>query len=352
MTTLRVNPFVRISPPTSIEDPRWSVENYDSKRCFSVSEEVAHLLVKISEATKSDGQGDQYVEAINTLQEFDILIDQVRFEALQETYLLCNPVMDRLPIKWQASLEYHLATKDFPFLNYGKDSNGPVEALDRMSDYSKREPDAARIKTFHSDLVREKIVSPQNGVNLLNTQAQTLSFREKLSAILAVTFGVTGEAPCRWSEVPLVRRTSPSGGSRHPCEGYVVFFERPSQSASSFHIQADLPALVKLEEHLPPSWIGRAFSHGDFVTSPPPVERALVIVTCLFERNMYRYRESRTFRSVHMDGGHLLRTLETLCFEHGLLTTPVTNETLKDWGACMKLNPLTEGVLGAVEVCC
>ena len=352
MATLLVNPFVRISPPTSIEDPRWNVENYNSKRCFLVPEEVAHLLINISEATKSDGEGAEYVEAIKTLRQLDILIDEVRFDALKETYLLCNPLMNRLPIKWQASLEYHLATKDFPFLNYGKDSNGPLEALDRMADYSKQEPDTARIKTFRSDLIREKIVSPSNGFNLLNTQAEKLSFREKLSAILAVTFGVTGEATCRWSEVPLIRRTSPSGGSRHPSEGYVVFLERSSQSASSFHIQADIPALVKLDEHLPPSWIERAFPHGDLAASPPSSERALVIVTCLFERNMYRYRESRTFRSVHMDGGHLLRTLETLCFEHGLLTAPVTNETLKEWGECMKLNPLTEGVLGAVEVCC
>jgi hypothetical protein len=37
-----------------------------------------------------------------------------------------------------------------------------------------------------------------------------------------------------------------------------------------------------------------------------------IVLTSVFERNMYRYREPRTFRTFHMDVGHILATIEML----------------------------------------
>ncbi|MBM0236171.1 hypothetical protein JNW88_01785 [Micromonospora sp. ATA32] len=39
---------------------------------------------------------------------------------------------------------------------------------------------------------------------------------------------------------------------------------------------------------------------------------AVVLYSSFFERNRYRYREPRTFRTVHMDVGHLMTTCEFL----------------------------------------
>jgi len=38
--------------------------------------------------------------------------------------------------------------------------------------------------------------------------------------------------------------------------------------------------------------------------------KAVVILTSVFERNMFRYREPRTFRTIFLDAGHVAATVE------------------------------------------
>jgi hypothetical protein len=42
----------------------------------------------------------------------------------------------------------------------------------------------------------------------------------------------------------------------------------------------------------------------------PFTVRALIAFTSVFDRNMFRYREPRTLRTIYMDVGHLATTLE------------------------------------------
>ena len=138
-------------------------------------------------------------------------------------------------------------------------------------------------------------------------QEKKLSISDKIKELLSLTFAKRGEKPCHWSTTPLMRRTSPSGGSRHPTEGYFLASNLEGIAKGFYHIQADVPSLQLLSspirfeiEKLVPIDRGNASVSG------------AIILTSVFERNMYRYREPRTFRTVHMDIGHLLGTIEML----------------------------------------
>lgn len=56
---------------------------------------------------------------------------------------------------------------------------------------------------------------------------------------------------------------------------------------------------------------------GAFRLTAPP--RAVFVLTTHFQRNMYRYREPRTFRTLYLDAGHLGGLIESLCEAQGLV---------------------------------
>ncbi len=64
-----------------------------------------------------------------------------------------------------------------------------------------------------------------------------------------------------------------------------------------------------------PDWT-KAHLEGLYLA--PFTPQALIVVTAVFARNMYRYREPRTFRTVFMDVGHLLGTFEMVASALGV----------------------------------
>jgi hypothetical protein len=75
-----------------------------------------------------------------------------------------------------------------------------------------------------------------------------------------------------------------------------------------------------------------------------------IVLTSVFERNMYRYREPRTFRTIHMDVGHILATIEMLSQEFRIKTRIHLNfnedAILQQIGTSM----LEEGVMAIVTL--
>ena len=82
----------------------------------------------------------------------------------------------------------------------------------------------------------------------------------------------------------------------------------------------------------------------------PFTPQALVVVTAVFGRNMYRYREPRTFRTVFMDTGHLLGTFEMVASALGLqsfIHHAINEEAVE---RMLGLAALQEGVIGGAAV--
>lgn len=117
-----------------------------------------------------------------------------------------------------------------------------------------------------------------------------------LASWLAAAARITGRRQGRHG--PIVLKTSPSGGARHPTDlAVIVGHGWPSQLRGAWWYDGDQHALtpadpdVPLEVDLPPTGIA-------------------MILSSHVERAMWRYRDVRAFRPVLIDAGHVLETLD------------------------------------------
>lgn len=112
----------------------------------------------------------------------------------------------------------------------------------------------------------------------------------------------------------LLFRTIPSGGARQPSEGYLYVKDIEELDSGWYYINGKKFTLEKISDYIIPNEIFEK-SYSLAVSNTDINIRATIILTSVFEKNMYRYRESRTFRSIHMDIGFLLGALEELSDE-------------------------------------
>lgn len=216
---------------------------------------------------------------------------------------------------WSAARDFQLATDDMPFLDYDLDGNSVDRA--RMAGYRESEPDPVlllkeqvrecepgrhkRVLEVLAELDRPMVDGrgrPEARVELTDELIQT---------ILTVVFAFT--CPGR-----KLRRTSPSGGARHPCEPYLVTWPGPNLTAGVYAYDSvkDCVEQVTID---PP---GTDLLSGFWPPYSSVEPGAVLLIYAEFGRNMYRYREPRTFRSVLIDAGHLASTTQEVAEALGL----------------------------------
>jgi SagB-type dehydrogenase family enzyme len=213
-----------------------------------------------------------------------------------------------------------------------------------MIGYQSLQPDTQRYKEYDAPL--KNIPLPSLNFPVPTDQAQGSTISERIKHLLSFTFGKKGEKPCHWiDDVPLIRRTSPSGGSRHPTEGYFLSIDLKDIHEGFYHIQTDPISLCLIASDKHCLW-------EEFMRQKDSDSPALgaIVLTSVFERNMYRYREPRTFRTIHMDVGHILATIEMLSQEFRIKTRIHLNfnedAILQQIGTSM----LEEGVMAIVTL--
>lgn len=167
-------------------------------------------------------------------------------------------------------------------------------------------------------------------------------------SIVSLTFGQIGTRNHITDSAPTLRRSSPSGGGRHPSEGYVAVEGVTGVPDGWYHITMDPFSLRSV-----PAPEGGARSLAEALTCSANWDdrhpRAFVVVTSKFERNMYRYREPRTFRTVHMDAGHLAATARLVARSQGL-DARIYSDVAAEVEAALGLNPMEEGYMATVAV--
>lgn len=324
MPKLQTNLATRIRPPSELTNNKWSAEDFDSRRIYSIPEVVVALLIYCITPKKKE---DTITEISSFYKLSSQKIDLLIFSLIEKKLILLKDkpqisvdknklnselFLNRYPIwkkyNWESAAEYHFFTYDYPFLNYAEGAEGWHIANQRMNDYSAKHPDTNRIKKYPEEHKRLIIPLPFNDHSFdtepFNAEENNLKI---ISIITAFGFAKTAEAPIRWEGVPLIRRTSPSGGSRHPTEGYLIVLDIEGIDRGLYHIQSDPFCFVQLKEEQEKIDILSLFP--EFYTNKQ-LPMAIIVLTSVFERNMFRYREPRTFRTIHMDAGHILGTME------------------------------------------
>jgi SagB-type dehydrogenase family enzyme len=125
---------------------------------------------------------------------------------------------------------------------------------------------------------------------------------EELATVLGLSVGVQKWVRAGGRDVPL--KTSPSGGARHPVEAYVVARTVRGLPAGVYHYHAGRHALERLA-NAPSAPRIRAYMprSGHFARAS-----ALVFLTAVLARQLWRYPYSRAYRAALIEAGHVAQT--------------------------------------------
>jgi SagB-type dehydrogenase family enzyme len=335
MQTIRTSPATRIIPPSSLSDGHWNAESYIGPKRWRLTVPGVMLLLACLEGIDRDeairrvadrlaAGREKIARLLSQFEEARLIVPSSFIESDPKLAMFQKVMNSWKKANWEEAAEYHLSTFDYPFPDYSVD--GREIDVARMKGYVADEADVDRYRRYPNALQVVAMPKPSAALcpgtlaTALRTDVNGAVTREALTQALSTAFGEIGKiGGGRWPRDPLIRRTSPSGGGRHPNEAYVLVLDVPQLPTGWYHVDTQHAQLELLRERKPSEEeLAKLFPVG-YLRVPMDV-RAIVLIACVFDRNMYRYREPRTFRTVHMDAGHLAGTLSMAGASLGLRT--------------------------------
>ncbi|WP_049920998.1 SagB/ThcOx family dehydrogenase [Halopiger djelfimassiliensis] len=226
---------------------------------------------------------------------------------------------------WQPALEYHEYVRDYQFIDEAveESEHEDIEGMETeiMQTYRAQEEPPAIYREYDVD-ERIELPSPEDADRVSVADALSTSLfgradpadgtldERTLSAVLFYAFGETGTLQTE-HQGPKLTKPVPSGGARHPTEGYVAVFDGAALPAGVYHYSVRDHALERLSDTAPE----KPLLWG--IDADPA---ALIGCSSVVERSMWRYREPRTYRVLLHDIGHVLETLRLTARAHGVST--------------------------------
>jgi len=235
---------------------------------------------------------------------------------LREACLDTPAISDREAIRewceagWSDPLRHYLHTNRLPKLNYA-DASGWIEDFTTMREKVGEEEVPPLTKEYTRAV--SPIEIPLAGMPLpAREERLTLS---GLAHLLVHAFGISGEKRLAVTGRH-VRRTSPSGGSRHPTEAYAVAFDVDGLAPGVYHFNSVRRSLALVHKgQFQAQYLCEVAGLNRRISFAP---RAALVLTSVVERSMHRYRDPRSYRVLHFDLGHLLKTLQLLARDRGM----------------------------------
>ncbi|MGG3662505.1 SagB/ThcOx family dehydrogenase [Bacillus gobiensis] len=217
---------------------------------------------------------------------------------------------------WQTPLIYHLHTNNIEKDDYWIDPLG-LDDRKEMEQKVKESPIPPIYKLYEGlpsiqlEIPNEyklSITSVFNDVLGEDKQRNSMQF-EEFSRLMYFAFGQTG---IKVDSVTgkHISKTSPSGGARHPSETYVFVHDVIGISPGLYHYNVKDHSLILISEGDFRKFVQQnIILHKD---RPSFNFKVTFVHTLIFERSMHRYRESRSFRPVNHDLGHVMQTVALL----------------------------------------
>lgn len=365
---LKTSRAVRLLPPSWLTSGHWLAENAAVPKRWNIGPATAvALLSAMREQDRSALVCTVSCRCALSVEETERLVDRLMCSGLivgagsreaAQPGALREARFDAIRHRWQRfcwteAAEYHAGTLDYPFLDYA-DGGRQLDTY-RMRGYVESEPDTDRHKQYPA---ASRIPLPPPSADLApGYVAESLLARPvcrvdwaSLSAILSLTLGQIDRIEHgRWQRAPMMRRTSPSGGARHPCEGYVIVLDVPGIRPGAYHVNSVGSYLEQIREDPPEPAVLAEVVPVEFHRFDREIS-AVIVISCVFTRNMYRYREPRTFRTVHNDAGHLAATASMIAAAAGLLAQVEYVGFDRTIEAYLGLDGLSEGFMLTVSL--
>jgi SagB-type dehydrogenase family enzyme len=330
---VRLNPAVRIIPPSEVTGEHWLAENLLSRRRFRISRWAAAALVAAcypqepgeltARLTEISGSPTGWETLVASLTERELIVPEETLTSDPDLAWVVRLRREWSSRGWHEAADYHVLSFDYPCIDYSE-ARAYRYDQDLMRSYQGHEPDNDRFKLDYVSASGIPLPEPRTDMSKGTAQdvwvtpaaPGTVDFDE-LTNIISLAFGAIGFLDPVTDAAPLLRRTSPSGGARHPSEGYVIILDVPGMEPGWYHVTMRPFSLRRLPGRpVDPVELRPLFPQT--LERFPLKARCLIVLTCRFERNMYRYREPRTFRTVHMDAGHIAGTIKIAARARGL----------------------------------
>ncbi|WP_394238501.1 SagB/ThcOx family dehydrogenase [Pseudomonas anguilliseptica] len=354
-----LNPNVRFYPQLGI-DSSWVISNMDTKKEARVSSSICLLLAKFIGGAKISSVKKE----LPSKQRKEVLSTAIAW-LIDNEYLLKTDLeyKDRASMvdfwhahNWYESLDYHLLTYSYPFEDYSND--GETQDRKKMDEYRELDIEPSRTKQYMLKLSQYEICNTKSACSQIKARSFDVlggacNYKdwktEDLLNLASIAFGklrgrkVNATPPVE----ELIRKTSPSGGCRHPAEGYFFCTKMDGIESGIYHFCVKTNSLDKISELPQTADLNMCF---DGLLRAPFTPKVFVVMTTVFERNMFRYREPRTFRTPFMDVGHLIGTLELSA--HGLGMKTFVHHGIDDQKieALLGIDELSETVVYGVAI--
>ena len=268
--------------------------------------DIARFLVCLRDIDE-----EQACVAIAQLAEVGVLVEESEKNAIR------GALLERWAAHgWREPALFHLHTNLLPKLDYALPEASDIDQ-GLMREYLVAEaapPNYKRCEGAERIVLSKEIHAADRPIaevwDVDSVQRSDPLSLEEIGGFCYYAFGQTAR-----KKLPLtgwhVRKTVPSGGSRHPTEVYAISLGPEGTLAPGlYHYDVEHHALDRLVE----GDLSEACRAHLFIDERlPSFEPALVFVfTTIFERSMFRYRESRSYRVLSHDLGHLMENASLL----------------------------------------
>ncbi len=223
-----------------------------------------------------------------------------------------------------ASALHHSASKDYRFLQgLAAESLVRERVSRRRPALFKRYGAAARVALPPTSRAAADLGAT------LETRRTIREFRREpvslgdLAAVVQGTFGRTGSL-VGGPFGSLMTKTSPSAGSLHPIECYVIAWNVKGLDPGLYHFDVGAGELRRLRRGRFRAQAVRAASGQAWVGRAA----FLCVMTAVFVRSLWKYKDEVTYRTLFLDAGHLAQTFCLLATSRGL--GPFTTAAIQD----------------------
>ena len=226
---------------------------------------------------------------------------------------------------WLPAGRFHFSTKDAPFAS-------PRQWARMAREFLAQGPQPPLVKTYTG---RPAVPLPEPEAptgEFLRVLLARRTHREfsgdamplaSLATLLRYTWGAMGtiDSP---NFGPLLKKTSPSGGARHPAEVYVAALDVEGLAPGLYHYNQRDHVLERLRGDATRDQVLRHSLGQQHVGKAS----AVCYMTAVLPRTMYKYRAPRAYRIVSLETGHLAQTFCLVATWLGL--APFTTAAIVD----------------------
>jgi len=237
---------------------------------------------------------------------------------------------------------FHFCTKDTQF------ATNPRAAFQELQRRAKHDPMPLPLKTY-ANARRTKLPRSNSDGEFPMVLEARRTWRKfgrepvplnALAQTLELTFGIQG-----WVDVPDLGRaaikTSPSGGSLHPIEAYVLVQRVQGLRKGIHHYNAERHELEWLRTGFAEKAVERSLGHQWWFAKGA----FLVLMTAVFSRTRWKYDFPRVYRGILLEAGHLCQTFCLTATWLGLAPFCTFAHTDTQWENWLGIDGIHESVL-------